>query len=140
MNESLFYPDGYKLTVTDQDDNLLSAQLHTDTKNYIGLELSDMDSLTDGETIKVNLTPTNVSGTSEGTESANGYTIDWTVQDMGSDPSCTFQVDFGPSPTGEDNFADYLVYLYDSQGNQVAKVTNDRTINTSCYQMSGGTV
>ena len=90
MNESLFYPDGYKLTVTDQDDNLLSAQLHTDTKNYIGLELTDMDSLTDGETIKVNLTPTNVGGTSEGTESANGYTIDWTVQDFGSDPSCTF--------------------------------------------------
>ena len=90
MNESLFYPDGYKLTVTDQDDNLLTAQLHTDTKNYVGLELTDMDSLTDGETIKVNLTPTNVSGTSEGTVSANGYTIDWTVQDMGSDPSCTF--------------------------------------------------
>ena len=106
----------------------------------MGLELNEWDSLADGETIKVNLTPTNVGGMSSGTEAANGYSIDWTVQDMGTDAECTFQVDFGPTPTAENNFADYLVYLYDSQGNQVAKVTNDRTINTNCYQMSGGTV
>ena len=76
-----------------------------------------MDTLTDGETIKVNLTPTNTGGTSEGTESDNGYTIDWSVQDTGDDPECTFLVSFGPTSEASNNFADYLVYLYDSQGN-----------------------
>ena len=77
LNEALNYPDGYKMTVTDQDDKLVDYTVHMDTSNYISLELAD----TDSETIKVNLTPTNVSGTSSGTEAANGYSVDWSVEE-----------------------------------------------------------
>lgn len=145
MNESLFYPDGYKLTLTDSADEIVAYQEHKDVKNYVALELSALESIADGETIRVNLTPVNVEGTITGTETANGYSLDWSVQDVGETAECTFQIDFAASsspdaPASEANRSDYLVYLYDSEGNEVAKVGKDKTITTSCYQMTGGSV
>ena len=79
LNEALNYPDGYKLTVTDQNDNLVdyTEWREPGVPNYISLDLAS----TDSETIKVNLTPANVSGTSSGTEAANGYSVDWSVEE-----------------------------------------------------------
>jgi len=137
FNEALNYPDGYKLSVTDKDGGFVPLTTHTDLKNYISLDMVDAEP----GTINVILTPEMpASGMASGTEAANGYSVDWNVQDTGKSSECTFQVDFGPTPTASNNFADYLVKLVDSTGNQVAKITNDQTINTSCYDMAGGSV
>ena len=58
MNKSLNYPDGYKLTVTNQANDAIDfTTIQGDTENYLQVSLTDMDSLRDGETIKINLTP-----------------------------------------------------------------------------------
>ena len=135
LNHDLFYPDGYKLTVTDQSNKIVTDfVVHEDTKNYLSLELTDTDSFTAGETIKVNLTPTLVGGSASGSEDQNGYTLDWTVTDTGASADCSYDVTFA-----SDNGEKVYVELVTGEGNDT-RLQEGKAITDPCYWMSGGSV
>ena len=58
-----------------------------------------MDDLTEGELLKVDLTPTMVGGTASGEHEENGFKLNWTATDTGITEHCTFSFPF-PDKTG----------------------------------------
>lgn len=51
LNEDLFYKDGYKLTVTNEANQIIKTKASSFAKNYIDIQLLGMDDLSEGELI-----------------------------------------------------------------------------------------
>jgi len=135
LNEDLFYADGFKLTVTNGANNLIPFTEVRTVKNYLQIQLNDQASLVNGETIKLNLTPTLTQGQASDSHSENGYALQWTVTDEGATATCSFDVSFSDDLQGEKVYAELVTV-----GDVSSRLSADKTKRDPCIYMSGGYV
>ena len=63
-------------------------------KNYIGIQLDQMDVLQDGDQIRINLTPAMPDLATTGEHDENGFKLSWSATDTGAEGTCTFSNPF----------------------------------------------
>jgi len=59
--------------VTDKNDQILDFTEVKQTKNYLSIQLANIDNLSEGDLIKANLTPKMVNGSASGEIDTNGF-------------------------------------------------------------------
>lgn len=133
MNEDLFYQDGYKLTLTNAANNLIDFKKIDNGKNYIQVELSDLETFKQDEHIKLNLTPAMPSNIVNDSKVENGYKLDWTIEDQGQQADCSFDVDF------TDNSGKVYAELVSGNGDNSFRLSSKQK-TMPCFWMSGGSV
>jgi len=136
LNEDLFYSDGYKLIVTNEDNKMIPFTTVNVAKNYIGIQLDAMDDLTDGELIKINLTPTMVGGTYSGEHEEAGFKFSYTATENGSTELCTFGNPFPDKTIIPETMHGELV---SADGSHTWRFHYNDGVIGDCFWMSGGT-
>ena len=105
------------------------------SENHIGIQLDAMDVLTDGELIKIDLTPVMVGGIYHGEHEEKGFKFSYTATDIGISPLCSFTFPF-PDKTGIPYQMHAEIEVRD--GTHKWRFDYNEGVSGDCYWMSGG--